>query len=418
MTWATPPAAPTRPAAGPPAWLESPESSDLADPPDWPEPPEPPEPMTATGWARRSMALVVLLGFLASFLTARLLAGPDGPLAPGAYRGPGAQFLPPAPADASGPSDAPVPAEAAAVADRVRPGVVDINTELAFQRATAAGTGMVLTADGKVLTNNHIIEGATAITATVVDTGKTYTATVLGNDATGDIALLQLKGASDLETVPIGDSSEVQVGDQVVSLGNAGGVGGQPSVKTGTVEALGQDVAIGDPNGGSFHQLRNLIMTSVPLQSGDSGGPLANADGEVIGIDTAATLSTRYRSGPVMGFAIPIADAMAVVRQIESGQGTDTVHIGPTAFLGVSLITAAGPGVVVAGVASGSPADDAGLEEGDTITSAAGQAVDSGEALSTVIRAHRPGDKVALQWTDQSGDGHSTTVTLASGPAG
>ncbi len=408
MTWIAPPA--TR--------LPPPGPTDPSEPPEWWGPPESwegPESTTATGWGRRTMAIAVLIGFLASFLGARLLAGPGGPLSDGASRLPGAQFLP-IPSENSSRSDAPVSAEAEAVADKVRPGVVDINTELAFQHATAAGTGMVLTEDGRVLTNNHIIEGATAISATVVETGKTYTATVMGTDASGDIALLQLEDASGLETVEIGDSSTVRVGDRVVSLGNAGGLGGEPSVKEGTVEALGQDLAIGDPRGG-YHQLENLIATTVPLQSGDSGGPLADADGEVIGIDTAATVPNRFRSGPTLGFAIPIADAMDVVRQIESGQATDTVHIGPTAFLGVSLVAAGGPGVVVAGVASGSPADDAGLEEGDTITSADGQTVDSGESLSTVIRARRPGDKVGLQWTDRDGDRHSTTVELAGGPA-
>ncbi|HEX7276475.1 MAG TPA: trypsin-like peptidase domain-containing protein [Acidimicrobiales bacterium] len=409
MTWISPPAT-SHPSPVPTAAWEVPES--WGPPESW----EALESTTATGWGRRAMAIAVIIGFLASFVGARILAGPNGPLADGARRLPGAQFLP-LPSEGSGRTDAPVSAEAAAVADKVRPGVVDINTELAFQHATAAGTGMVLTEDGRVLTNNHIIEGATAITATVVETGKSYPATVVGTDASGDIALLQLKGASGLDTVAIGDSDTVRVGDRVVSLGNAGGLGGQPSVKEGTVEAVGQDLAIGDPARGGFHQLENLIATTVPLQSGDSGGPLVDAGGEVIGIDTAASVPTRFQSTEAMGFAIPIADAMAVVRQIESGQATDTVHIGPTAFLGVSLVTGGGPGVLVAGVASGSPADDAGLEEGDTITAADGQAVDSGDALSTVIRAHRPGDKVGLQWTDRDGDRHSTTVELATGPA-
>ncbi len=400
------------PAAAPPAAVPSDPSASPWDPADFADPAEP---ATATGWARRSMAMVVLVGFLASFLAARLLGGPGGPLQLDPGRSPNAQFIPTGPSPDN--TVAPTP-EAAAVADKVRPGVVDLNTELAFQHATAAGTGMVLTANGQVLTNNHVIEGATKITATVVDTGRTYTATVVGTNASDDIAVLQLKGASGLDTVPIGDSSTVQVGDQVVSLGNAGGVGGTPSVKTGTVEAIGQTVTIGDAAGRGSTRLENMIMTTTPLQSGDSGGPLANADGQVIGIDTAATVDTRFRSGPPLGFAIPITDAMAVVRQIESGQASETVHIGPTAFLGVSLVSANGPGVVVAGVESGSPADSAGLEEGDVITSAAGKPVDSAESLSSVIRSHRPGDKVGLQWTDPSGERHSTTVQLGTGPAG
>jgi S1-C subfamily serine protease len=366
------------------------------------------------------MAAVVLVGFLVSFGAARILGGPNGPLQLNRNQSPSAQFIPTDPSTGNGSitgAGGATTTEADTIAAKVRPGVVDVNTELAYMNATAAGTGMVLTSNGQVLTNNHVIEGATKITATIVDTGKTYTATVVGTDATDDIALLQLEDASGLKTVPIGDSSTVAVGDQVVALGNAGGVGGTPSVKTGTVRAIGQSVTIGNTAGGGFQTLDNLIMTTAPLQSGDSGGPLADADGQVIGIDTAASLGNRFRTANGVGFAIPIADAMAVVHQIESGQASDTVHIGPSAFLGVSLVSGNGSGAVVAGVESGSPADSAGLQEGDTITSAGGQVVDSAEALSNVIDAHRPGDKVGLQWTDPSGDSHSTTVKLGTGPA-
>jgi S1-C subfamily serine protease len=366
------------------------------------------------------MALIVLVGFIVSFGAARFLGGPGGPLQLDRNQSPSAQFIPTDPftgnANSTG-SGGFTASEAATVADKVRPGVVDVNTELAYQNATASGTGMVLTANGQVLTNNHVINGATRITVTVVDTGKKYTATVVGTDATDDIAVLQLEDASGLDTVTIGDSSTVRVGDQVVALGNAGGVGGTPSVKTGTVRATGQTVTIANVAGGGYTQLEDMIMTTAPLQSGDSGGPLADADGKVIGIDTAATVDNRFHSGAALGFAIPIADAMAVVDQIESGQASATVHIGPTAFLGVSLVAGAGSGAVVADVESGSPADSAGLEQGDTITSAAGQAVDSPETLTSVLGAHRPGDKVGLQWIDPSGDTHSTTVKLGTGPA-
>lgn len=419
VTWAPPappdPAATALPGRGswdlPGPGFEPPDPADFADPP---------EPMTATGWGRRSMALIVLVGFIVSFGAARFLGGPGGPLQLDRNQSPSAQFIPTDPftgnANSTG-SGGFTASEAATVADKVRPGVVDVNTELAYQNATASGTGMVLTANGQVLTNNHVINGATRITVTVVDTGKKYTATVVGTDATDDIAVLQLEDASGLDTVTIGDSSTVRVGDQVVALGNAGGVGGTPSVKTGTVRATGQTVTIANVAGGGYTQLEDMIMTTAPLQSGDSGGPLADADGKVIGIDTAATVDNRFHSGAALGFAIPIADAMAVVDQIESGQASATVHIGPTAFLGVSLVAGAGSGAVVADVESGSPADSAGLEQGDTITSAAGQAVDSPETLTSVLGAHRPGDKVGLQWIDPSGDTHSTTVKLGTGPA-
>jgi S1-C subfamily serine protease len=361
-----------------------------------------------------------LVAFLAVFITARVLAGPNALLRPSTDSS-GPQFIPTNPFTGNGqtrsPSEAATP-EAAAIAAKVQPGVVDLNTQLAYQNATASGTGMVITPSGRILTNNHVVEGATSITATVVDTGRTYTATVVGTDPTDDIAVLQLTGASNLDTVPIGTSSTVEIGDQVVSLGNAGGLGGAPSIKTGTVEDLGQTITVGDQARGGFQELRNVIVTTTPLQSGDSGGPLANADGEVIGVDTAATVNTRYRAGQALGFSIPIDDAMAIVRQIDSGVATDTVHIGPTAFLGVTLLAGGGPGVVVSSVASDSPAESAGLEPGDIITSAGGQTVNSADGLGALIRSHRPGDKLSLKWTDPSGDDHTATVKLVDGPAG
>jgi S1-C subfamily serine protease len=327
---------------------------------------------------------------------------------------------------------------ASSIAAKVDPGVVDINTQLGYQQARAAGTGMVLTSSGEVLTNNHVVDGATSITATVVGTGRTYTAKVVGTDPTDDVAVIQLQGASGLKTVKTGDSSKVAAGDSVVAIGNAGGTGGTPSVVTGTVQAVNQSITAGDANGGNSEQLSGLIEMNAPIQPGDSGGPLVNTDGQVIGMNTAASTGGSFQSSATDGFAIPINHALAIAKQIESGQSSSSVHIGGRGFLGVEVqsgtsgqgggnsggfggfgspSTGDGSGAVISGVVSGSPAANAGLQQGDQITSVNGQTVDSPDRLTNLLQSHRPGDKVTIGWTDQSGQSHTATVTLTTGPA-
>jgi S1-C subfamily serine protease len=175
------------------------------------------------------------------------------------------------------------------IASKVDPGLVDVVSTLGYQSATAEGTGMVLTSTGEILTNNHVIDGATSIKVTDIGNGKTYTATVVGYDATKDIAVLQLQNASGLQTISIGDSSSVTVGSKVTALGNAGGKGGTPSVATGTVTALNQSITASDEGSSNSEQLSGLIESNAPIQAGDSGGSLVNSSGQVIGMDTAAS---------------------------------------------------------------------------------------------------------------------------------
>ncbi|WP_238173356.1 S1C family serine protease [Kribbella speibonae] len=175
----------------------------------------------------------------------------------------------------------------AAVAAKVSPGLVDVNTVLGYENARAAGTGIVLTSDGEVLTNHHVIEGATSISVTDVGNGKTYSASVVGYDEEHDIAVLKLKDASGLETAKTGNSDQVKLGDQVVGVGNAGGDGGEPSYAAGKVTGLNQSITATDENGQDPENLENLIQTDANIQAGDSGGPLVNASGEVIGVDVA-----------------------------------------------------------------------------------------------------------------------------------
>src|SRR5882757_1789430 len=182
-------------------------------------------------------------------------------------------------------------------------GVVDINTVLTYQGAEAAGTGMVLTSSGEVLTNNHVVEGATSIKVTIVSTGATYTAKVVGTDPTDDVAVIQLQNASGLQTAKFGDSSDVKAGDAVTAVGNAGGTGGTPSAAKGSVTATGQTLTASDENGSNAETLTGMIEINAAVVAGDSGGPLYDADGNVIGMDTAASTSSPTYGGAYPGGA-------------------------------------------------------------------------------------------------------------------
>jgi S1-C subfamily serine protease len=314
------------------------------------------------------------------------------------------------------------------VESKVNPGLVDIVSTLGFQQAQSAGTGQVLTPSGEVLTNNHVIEGATSIKATDIGNGRTYSAKVVGYDQSKDVAVIQLQGASGLPTVNLGDSSTVAVGQDVTALGNAGGRGGTPSVATGKITALNASITASDQGAGTSEQLSGLINHSAPIQPGDSGGPLVNTSGQVIGINTAASNQMQFQSSQARteAFAIPINEATSIAKQIEAGDGSSTVHIGATGFLGVEVMSASsavaqgvpeGSGAAVAGVLPGSAAHGAGIAGGDVITSVDGHRVSSPESLQAQMEQHHPGDRVTIGWTDQAGQPHSATVTLAAGPA-
>jgi S1-C subfamily serine protease len=328
----------------------------------------------------------------------------------------------------------------AQIASRVDPGLVDVTSTLGYQSATAKGTGIVLTSNGEILTNNHVINGATSVSVTDIGNGKTYKATVVGYDESKDIAVLQLSGASGLTTATTGNSSTVKVGDGVVGLGNAGGVGGTPSVAAGTVTALDQSITASDQSSGTSEQLTGLIETNANIQAGDSGGPLVNAHGQVIGMDTAASSSFQFGSpsggngygyggngssnsgqaSTTQGYSIPINTALSIAREIEGGQASSTVHIGATAFLGVGIAPSSyqnSSGVTIDGAEPGTPAQVAGLTQGDVITSVAGQQVSSGTSIQQVLEHYHPGNKISIAWTDTYGQSHTATVTLANGPA-
>jgi S1-C subfamily serine protease len=322
------------------------------------------------------------------------------------------------------------PASTSAIKSRVDPGLVNItvsNPSLGFH---GQATGMVLTPSGVVLTNNHVVQGATTVKATDVGNGRTYTGSVVGYDRSGDIAVIQLRGAGGLKTVPLGTSTSVVLGGRVTALGNAGGGGGTPRAATGSVVGLGKSIIAADLGGANAERLSGLIEVNAAVLPGDSGGPLVNDAGQVVGMDAAASSANgQYTAQQVSSraFAIPIDTALAVVQGIETGQATPGVHIGPTAFLGVAVVPSSPfapggsmggkPGGVVVGQAlPGYPAARVGLTQGDLITSVNGRPVTTAQGLTDALTAYHPGDTVRIAWTSPTGQTHSVPVKLASGP--
>ncbi|MGH3239785.1 MAG: S1C family serine protease [Spirillospora sp.] len=327
--------------------------------------------------------------------------------------------------DGEGPRDMPPPAAETATKHAKpsgrRPGVVNIETEQSLNGTRAAGTGIVLDPSGLVLTNNHVIQGATKINGTDTDNRRTYPAQVVGYDRAGDIAVVRLTGASRLKAAVFTSATGVAVGDPVTAVGNAGGKGGSPSVVTGRVTALEQSVTARDDTNGTSERLSGLIETNAPIKPGDSGGPLLNTAGKVIGINTAASsglaLDGSKPTEDHRGYAIPSDRALSVARQIERGEASSSVHIGPTAMLGVKVrANGASPGVVVAEVVAGSPAEAAGVPVGVSIVSLGGQAVDTPSTLTGLVLARRPGEVVRLEWTTAQGVLMAAEVRLAEGP--
>jgi S1-C subfamily serine protease len=329
------------------------------------------------------------------------------------------------------------PSDVSTIASKVDPAVVDINVIFNYGEAEGAGTGIVLSPNGLVLTNNHVIDEAVKLTVTDVGNGKTYSASVLGYDNTHDVALLKLNGASGLATAKVATSSP-RVGEAVVAIGNAGGAGGTPTSAGGSVIALDQSITASDQLTGSSEQLSGLIEVNANVESGDSGGPLADTSGEVIGMDTAASQDFAFSAQGNQGFAIPIAEALRIAGDVESGKGTSTVHVGPTAFLGVELATSgagSGPqfppgfgfggtttperdvtGLLVDSAIAGTPAQKVGISQGDVITTFDGERVTTDAQLTHLLVPYHPGQKATIGWVTPTGEARTATLTLASGP--
>jgi len=350
-----------------------------------------------------------------------------------------------------------------AVAHKVKPGLVDIISTLKYDGETAEGTGMILSPTGLVLTNNHVIDGATSVIARLVDSGKTYQAQVVGYDDTDDVALLQLRGASGLATVNFGNSSQVSLGTAVLALGNAEGRGGATPA-AGIINALDRSIQASDQGSGTTEFLYHMMQTNAAIQQGDSGGALANNAGQVIGMITAADTASPGTLGNTIGFAIPINSALTIARQIAAGQGSPTVYIGLPGFLGVEVaqsssssprqqaideqqalgnggngsrqrggnaaclvggqpstvptrIAPIGTGALILGILCGTAADSGGLVPGDVITSVDAHPVTTPDSLTGITAMFHPGEVVSVDWVGIGGAKHTTSITLGNGPA-
>jgi S1-C subfamily serine protease len=298
---------------------------------------------------------------------------------------------------------------------KVQPGVVAIRTA-SFQgndffgpQVRGAGTGMIISADGEVLTNAHVVNGANDIKVTLNGETTARDADLLGSDPSQDVAILKIRNASNLPTVVLGDSGRMRVGDDVVAIGNALALPGGPSVTTGIVSAT--DRSINDPN----EQLSSLIQTDAAINPGNSGGPLVNADGEVIGMNTAVRSDAQN-----VGFAIAINTVKPMISSLRLGGGP----LVSQAFLGVSSQTmtpeikqrygfAVDKGAIIVDVTPGSPANAAGLRTEDIIISFDGKPIDSADALVVAVREKKAGDKVKVTYR-RGTEERTADVTLAS----
>ncbi|MEU6413165.1 trypsin-like peptidase domain-containing protein [Microbispora sp. NPDC046933] len=309
----------------------------------------------------------------------------------------------------------------AAVAKAIMPSVVSIEVKTAT--AGGEGSGVILSADGLILTNNHVVSmgggGGGTVTVKFSD-GKTANAVVKGTDPTTDLAVIQAQGVSGLTPASLGDSDKLQVGDAVLAIGSPLGLEG--SVTSGIVSALDRTLTEAPeeqqqpqfPWGMEQQRqpqsqgttIGGMIQTDAAINPGNSGGALVNSSGQVVGVNTAIATSGSSSGNIGVGFAIPINTAKLVSEQlIKTGKATH-------AFFGVSVADAVGgaSGAVVSSITAGSPAEKAGLKEGDLITKINDKLVDSAEALVGTIRSSRPGDKVTVTFTR---DGKETTITTA-----
>jgi len=326
-------------------------------------------------------------------------------------------------------SNSPVPAaqttsDARTAISKIEPSIVLINTTVnsGFGRTgSGAGTGIIVTSAGEVVTNAHVVADASSIRVTVPGHG-TVSATVEGSDANADLALLRLQGLSGLPAATFASTSTVNVGDPVIAIGNAEGYGNPPSVTEGIVSALNRSLPADSTDAsGALH---GLIQTDAAINPGNSGGALVDTAGRVIGITTAIAAGDRGQAAQNIGFAITSDTVTRAIPALRAGRNVAPNNSGSNtttnrAFLGVQLQDTNGNGAQVAIVTSGTPAASAGLAAGDVITNADGTKVTSASDLQAVLAKHKPGDRITITWQQggQNGQTRSATVTLATRPS-
>ncbi len=280
--------------------------------------------------------------------------------------------------------------DVAAVTTALRPSVVSVSTDVrdSGQTGQGVGTGIVLTNDGQILTNAHVVAGATQVRVRLAGEGNPRIAKVLATDPGHDLALLAV-GATGLIPATLADPANVRVGDEVLAIGYALDLDGEASVTLGIVSALGRTIRI------DAGALDGLIQTDAAISSGNSGGPLVNAAGEVVGINTAVARSDATNTATSIGFSISMEQAIpeiAVLRSQASGTHRNEGYIG----IGLSERTDGGEGAVVASVIAGLPADNAGIVELDVIVAIDGQQIDGGAGVIAAVRGHQPGEQISV----------------------
>jgi S1-C subfamily serine protease len=287
-----------------------------------------------------------------------------------------------------------------AVADRVRPAVAFVGIEASVRNFSAPvpvgnGSGAIIDPQGYILTNNHVIEQAQMLKVTLPD-GRSFNARLVGRDPATDLAVIKIDG-SNLPTIPLGDSSQLHVGDWVVAIGNALGLEGGPTVTKGVVSAMNRTIT--EENGAS---LVGLIQTDAAINPGNSGGPLVNLSGELIGVNTAIPGPTGQGIQPYgIGFAISIDEAKPIIQQLISQGRVVRPYLGVvpvtiTPAIAAQLGLSVDKGVILDSVSPSSPAAQAGLRQGDVITAADGKPIASEAELRQAIQAHRIGDTIEL----------------------
>ena len=404
-----------------PTLLPPPSYAPMGPPPSW-APPQPPPPTSV--WSRIA-AYVVLIAVVAAAAGAGIgwslaRAVNTHQIAQSTTQTP-APITPTTPITPVTPGTGSSNASAAAIAARVSPAIVDINTTLGSSQA--AGTGMLISSTGEILTNNHVVSGSTSITITVEGQSSTFTAHVVGVDVSQDVAVIQIdQSVSGLPTVTFADSSSLQVGDTVVTLGNALGQGGAPHVTQGQVTALNQTITASE-GAGSAETLSGMIQSDAVIYQGDSGGALVNTSSQVVGMITAGEAQGFRSAASSTGYAIASNTAIGVANRIRAHEQAADLTYGQVGYLGVAVqsIDASGASqlglnvssgaLVSAAPLSGTPAASAGITRGSVITKVGGSSVTSADTLGTAVKSHKPGDRVSVTWVNTSGS-HTATVTL------
>ncbi|GAC1671716.1 MAG: trypsin-like peptidase domain-containing protein [Candidatus Dormibacteraceae bacterium] len=414
---------PTVYSEGPMSDFERPSSEHVGTPPDQSllAPPPPPTPAVSNTFWHRLAAGFVVAAVIAAATGAGIgwsLARAISPRLSTGQTITAPQTNPEAPIQPTRPRTG-TALDISAIAAKINPAVVDINTVVGSGRA--AGTGMIITSSGEVLTNHHVVDGSSTIRVTIAGRSQAYTAHVIGVYPSADVAVIQIEGVFGLPSVSFASSSKVKVGDSVVAIGNALGQGGTPDVSQGNITALDQTITA-SASGAKAERLIGMLQTDATIYPGDSGGPLVNSSGQVVGMITAGQVQGFRTSASNINYAVASDTFLAIVNQIRSRSSNPAIIYGQVGYIGVSAQTldaataaqlglSVSSGALVRQVEAGSPADNAGIARNSVITAVGGSQVTTIDILGTAIRAHKPGEKVSISWVNQSGT-HTASITL------